>query len=54
MQKGVVQTAGYMERLGCDEGWLVIFDQTKGTPWEDRLFVQREDVGGKTVTVYGC
>jgi hypothetical protein len=54
MQKGVKQTAGYMERLGCDEGWLVIFDQAGGAPWEDRLFVKREDVGGKTVTVFGC
>jgi hypothetical protein len=54
MQKGVEQTAGYMERLGCAEGWLVLFDQTEGVRWEDRLFVKKENTGGKIVTVYGC
>jgi hypothetical protein len=49
--KGVEQTARYMETLGCDEGWLVIFDQAGDTPWEDRLFVRVERVcGGKAVT----
>ena len=52
--RGVGQAAAYMERLGCGEGWLVIFDRAKGTPWGDRLYVKKESVGGKTVTVYGC
>ena len=52
--KGVTQTAQYMETLGCTEGWLVIFNQTKGASWEDRLFVKRENMKGKTVTVFGC
>ena len=52
--KGVEQAAAYMDQLGCTEGWLVIFDQAKATPWEDRLYVKREYAGGKTVTIYGC
>jgi hypothetical protein len=52
--EGIAQIAQYMDRLGCTEGWLVIFNQTKGAPWEDRLFVKKESIDGKTVTVYGC
>ena len=39
--RGVEQTAAYMEQLGCTEGWLVIFGQEKGTPWEDMLFMNK-------------
>ena len=52
--KGVAQTAGYMDVLGCDNGWLVLFDQTEEVLWDDKLYVKIEDAGGKTVTVYGC
>ena len=51
---GVEQTAAYMERLGCAEGWLVLFDQSGSASWDDRLYEKREAMGGKTVTVYGC
>ena len=52
--KCVSQAAGYMERLGCVDGWLVLFDQSKDTPWKDRLFVKKETIGDKAVTVFGC
>ena len=52
--RGVEQIAAYMDRLGSAEGWLVIFDQSRDAPWEDRLFVKRERAGDKTITVYGC
>ena len=52
--RGVEQTTAYMDRLGCAEGRLVLFDQAKGTPWEKRLFIKAELAGGKKVTVYGC
>ncbi len=32
------QLAGYMETLDCEEGWLVIFDRRKQTPWKTKLF----------------
>ena len=54
LTKGVEQTAVYMEKLGCTEGWLVIFDQFEKASWEDRLFIKEEHRGGKTVTVFGC
>ena len=52
--RGVEQTAGYMDRLGCEEGWMVMFDQTKETPWEEKLFIRQEQAGGKMITVFGC
>lgn len=52
--KGVAQTAVYMDRLGCSEGWLVLFDQAADKPWEEKLYVINERAGDKTVTVYGC
>ncbi|MCL1804808.1 MAG: ATP-binding protein [Clostridiales bacterium] len=52
--KGVEQTAGYMDTLGCAEGWLVLFDQTQNLSWDDKLYIKKESLAGKTVTVYGC
>ena len=61
--EGLLQTAAYMDKLGIQKGWLVLFDQRKRLPWEDKLFVKKELIssesgsgneGGKTVTVYGC
>ena len=52
--KGVSQTAGYMDKLGCSEGWLVLFDQSKEKSWEEKLFVKSEHIGDKTITVFGC
>ena len=52
--EGLEQTASYMEILGCDKGWLVVFDRRKTPSWDERLFVRKELVNGKTVTIYGC
>ncbi len=52
--EGQVQLAGYMERLGCDEGWLVVFDKRKTVAWSDKLFWHTDTVQGKTVHTVGC
>jgi len=51
---GITQILRYMDTLGCDEGWLVVFDHRSSTAWDDRLFSRREAVGGKNVILYGC
>jgi len=51
---GVKQILGYMDTLGCDKGWLVIFDQRRAIAWDDKLYVRKEHIGGKTVSVHGC
>jgi len=51
---GIKQILGYMDTLGCDKGWLVIFDQRSLTDWDEKLFCREEDAGEKLVMVYGC
>jgi len=43
----------YMDSFGCMEGWLVIFDQRTETSWDDKIFLKKEIINGKTVTVVG-
>ncbi|MCL1816713.1 MAG: ATP-binding protein [Clostridiales bacterium] len=51
---GLKQTASYLHKLGCAEGWLILFDQRADMSWEDKLYVKQESIEGKTVTVFGC
>ncbi|MDR1924188.1 MAG: hypothetical protein LBQ66_07430, partial [Planctomycetaceae bacterium] len=53
-QKGLEQTAGYMESLGCKNGWLVVFDRRQNISWETKLFVRNESFDNKTITIIGC
>jgi len=52
--EGLAQTAGYMDKLGSKEGWLVLFDQRKGLAWEDKLYTKKENIDSKAITVVGC
>ena len=52
--RGVAQLAGYLESLGLDEGWLVLFDPSLGEDWDARIFTRTETVGTRTVHVVGC
>jgi AAA+ ATPase superfamily predicted ATPase len=53
MEKGLEQTAAYIDTCGCTEGWLVIFDRRTTVLWEDKIYMKKEAVNGKTVTVVG-
>jgi hypothetical protein len=52
-EKGLMQTARYIDTLGCDEGWLAVFDRRTGIEWSKKIFMQKETVDGKTITVVG-
>nr|VFK29949.1 MAG: AAA domain-containing protein [Candidatus Kentron sp. MB]VFK31916.1 MAG: AAA domain-containing protein [Candidatus Kentron sp. MB]VFK76172.1 MAG: AAA domain-containing protein [Candidatus Kentron sp. MB] len=39
---GIHQTADYMDRVGTNEGYLIIFDRTPNKPWEEKIFVREE------------
>ncbi len=52
--EGQTQLADYMERLGCDEGWLIVFDTRKTVSWEEKLFWQTDTINGKMVHTVGC
>ncbi len=38
LEEGRRQLADYMDSLGCDAGWLVLFDRRKRLSWKDKLF----------------
>jgi len=53
IEEGLVQTADYMDRVGAEEGYLVVFDRTPDTPWEKKRFVRQERQGERRIGVWG-
>jgi type II secretory pathway predicted ATPase ExeA len=54
LEKGLQQTADYMDTLGCSKGWLVMFDRRKNAKWKDKIYTKKETVNGKTITIVGA
>jgi hypothetical protein len=53
LQEGLSQTARYMDIFGCAEGWLVVFDRRNTVKWEDKIYIKKETVEGKKITIIG-
>jgi hypothetical protein len=53
VEKGLLQTARYIESYGCRKGWLAVFDRRKTVKWNDKLFMEDRIVDGTIVTVVG-
>ncbi|MDR3250259.1 MAG: ATP-binding protein, partial [Tannerella sp.] len=53
LEKGLEQTFGYMDTYGCTDAWLAIFDRRPEILWDDKIYMRKETVDGKTVTVVG-
>jgi type II secretory pathway predicted ATPase ExeA len=49
---GLEQTAGYMDICGATEGHLIIFDK-RDKSWGEKIYTKQEQVGNKTITVWG-
>jgi hypothetical protein len=47
---GIKQTNSYADTVGAKEQYLVIFDRTPNTPWEDKIW--QKEVDG--LLVLGC
>ena len=47
------QLAGYLDSLGFPEGWMVIFDDDKSKPWEEKLYSRNVAFNGKTLHIVG-
>jgi len=52
--EGLKQTAAYMDKLGCTEGWLVVFDPGVEKSWEEKIYRREESAEGKKITVVGA
>jgi ketosteroid isomerase-like protein len=53
VDEGITQLAGYLDTLGVDEGWLIVFDPRPERTWEERLWEREETRGGRRVRVRG-
>ena len=53
-EKAYDQICGYMDRLGVNEGWLVVFDPDLSKPWEGKIYTKDLPWNGKTVHLVGC
>jgi hypothetical protein len=47
------QVTRYLDSLGLDQGWLVMFDLRKA-PWGEKLYVREVQHRGRTVRIVGC
>ena len=48
------QMARYMDRLGVNEGWLVVADSDLTKPWDDKISMSSLERDGKTIHVIRC
>jgi hypothetical protein len=48
------QILEYMDSVGSDVGWLVIFDKEAGKCWDEKVYMKEEVVNGKRIVVAGC
>ncbi|MDR0605677.1 MAG: AAA-like domain-containing protein, partial [Bacteroidales bacterium] len=53
IEKGLKQTARYVDYHCCNEGWMVVFDRRSTVKWEDKLYMKKETVDGKIITIVG-
>ncbi len=52
-EEALDQVAGYLDRLGLDEGWLVFFDLRQGPTWAERLYQREVEHAGKRIRIVG-
>lgn len=50
---GLEQTYQYMDRCGCNDGHLVIFDRDGSKTWKEKIFCKTEMYKNKTITIWG-
>ena len=48
------QLLAYMDKVGSNTGWLVIFDRDTEKKWEEKIYMKKEYVDGKEITIAGC
>ena len=53
-KRALEQVGRYLEKMGLDEGWLVMFDLRAKRSWKDRLTSKTVKTGGKRIHLIGC
>ena len=44
----------YMDKVGENSGWLVLFDRDAAKSWDEKVYMRKEKVQGKEITLAGC
>lgn len=52
--KGIQQLDAYLDKLGLDEGWLVVFRNDPALDWDARITQRTETVGARRIHIVGC
>jgi len=52
-QEGQKQLAKYMDKLGCEEGWLIVFDRRKRVSWHKKIFWKTHKLTHQTIHIVG-
>jgi hypothetical protein len=52
-QKGLKQTAKYMDKCGTSKGHLVIFDRDENKTWDDKIFHKTDTYNGYSINIWG-
>ncbi|HRI67133.1 MAG TPA: hypothetical protein PK156_22970, partial [Polyangium sp.] len=52
--RGLEQLSEYLDQIGLNSGWLVLFDLRKDIPWAEKVFVRDVEHAGKQIRVVGC
>jgi len=52
--EGQQQLADYLDKLGCTEGWLMVFDRRPRVSWKKKIFWRTQLHAGKTIHIVGC
>jgi hypothetical protein len=54
-KEGLLQLSRYLERLGEQEGHLILFDRRKRVGWADKVFIREaQGTGGQRIYVFGA
>lgn len=51
--EGLSQTTAYMDRVGTDEGYLIVFDRTPDVSWEEKSLVRQGRHGEHRIGIWG-
>ncbi len=54
IERGLEQTAAYMDLCDADAGHLVVFDMREGQTWAEKIYTEERSRNGTPITVWGA
>jgi hypothetical protein len=54
IEKGLVQTAEYVDSLGATQAHLIIFNRDIDADWDDKIWHKQAGFGSQVIDVWGC